>query len=194
MLTPPHLTRKWKREVEQTVPKARAAIVASITDLEKLRLSTGPGPLFAIMSRERAKLSYRWQAAYTERWATSRGGLIREEETGEPFRVPCCPICASQIVDKDGVPLTAEEMGRKRRTCAGCGSALWQADPKGPKRYPLADYIKKRMKGFFELLVTDEVHEYKGRGSAQGIAAGILADSCGRSLTLTGTLTGGYSP
>ena len=193
VLTPPHLTRKWKREVEQTVPKARAAIVASITDLEKLRLSTGPGPLFAIMSRERAKLSYRWQAAYIERWATSRGGLIRDEETGEPFRVPCCPICASQIVDKDGVPLTAEEMGRKRRTCAGCGSALWQADPKGPKRYPLADYIKKRMKGFFELLVTDEVHEYKGRGSAQGIAAGVLADSCGRSLTLTGTLTGGYS-
>ena len=193
VLTPPHLTRKWKREVEQTVPKARVAIVASITDLEKLRLSTGPGPLFAIMSRERAKLSYRWQAAYTERWATSRGGLIRDEETGEPFRVPCCPICASQIVDKDGVPLTAEEMGRKRRTCAGCGSALWQADPKGPKRYPLADYIKKRMKGFFELLVTDEVHEYKGRGSAQGIAAGVLADSCGRSLTLTGTLTGGYS-
>ena len=193
VLTPPHLTRKWKREVEQTVPKARAAIVASITDLEKLRLSTGPGPLFAIMSRERAKLSYRWQAAYIERWATSRGGLIRDEETGEPFRVPCCPLCASQIVDKDGVPLTAEEMGRKRRTCAGCGSALWQADPKGPKRYPLADYIKKRMKGFFELLVTDEVHEYKGRGSAQGIAAGVLADSCGRSLTLTGTLTGGYS-
>ena len=53
VLTPPHLTRKWKREVEQTVPKARAAIVASITDLERLRLSTGPGPLFAIMSRPR---------------------------------------------------------------------------------------------------------------------------------------------
>ena len=34
---------------------------------------------------------------------------------------------------------------------------------------------------------------HKGRGSAQGIAAGVLADACGRSLTLTGTLTGGYS-
>ena len=160
------------------------------------RVKPTPGSqlaLFAIMSRERAKLSYRWQAAYIERWATSRGGLIRDEETREPFRVPSCPLCASQIVDKDGVPLTAEEMGRKRRTCAGCGSALWQADPKGPKRYPLADYIKKRMKGFFELLIGDEIHEYKGRGSAQGIAAGVLADSCGRSLTLTGTLTGGYS-
>ena len=49
------------------------------------------------------------------------------------------------------------------------------------------------MKGFFDLLVTDEVHEYKGRGSAQGIAAGILADVCGKSLSLTGTLMGGYA-
>ena len=76
--------------------------------LERLRLSTGPDPLFAIMSRERAKLSYRWQAAYIERWATSRGGLIRVEETGEPLRVPCCPICAAQIVDKDAIQVVAE--------------------------------------------------------------------------------------
>ena len=49
------------------------------------------------------------------------------------------------------------------------------------------------MKGFFDLLVGDEVHEYKGRGSAQGIAAGVLADVCGKSLSLSGTLMGGYS-
>ena len=49
------------------------------------------------------------------------------------------------------------------------------------------------MKSFFDLLVTDEVHEYKGRGSAQGIAAGVLADACGKSLSLSGTLMGGYS-
>ena len=57
----------------------------------------------------------------------------------------------------------------------------------------MADYIKHRMKGFFDLLIGDEVHEFKGRGSAQGIAAGILADVCGKSLSLTGTLLGGYS-
>ena len=74
-----------------TVPGARAAIVASITDLERLRLSIGSGPLFAVMSRERAKLSYRWSPAVAKRWAASGGRLIRDEETGEPFRVPCCP-------------------------------------------------------------------------------------------------------
>ena len=193
VLCPPHLTRKWKREVEETVPFARAAIVTSITELEKLRLSTGSGPLFVVMSRERAKLSYRWKAAVIYRWAKSKGRLIRMEDTGEPFRVPCCPSCTAQVVDKDGVPLTDRDLNRRKRTCDACGSPLWQADHSGPKRYPLADYVKHRMKGFFDLLIGDEVHEYKGRGSAQGIAAGVLADACGKSLSLSGTLMGGYS-
>ena len=193
VLCPPHLTRKWKREVEETVPDARAVIVASITDLERLRLSHGPGPLFAVMSRERAKLSYRWLPAVVERWATADGRLVRDEETLEPFRVPCCPDCHAQIVDKDGVPLTQRDLARRKRTCDECGTALWQADRSGPKRYPLADYVKHHLRGFFDLLIGDECHEYKGRGSAQGIAAGILADACGKSLSLSGTLMGGYS-
>ena len=136
VLCPPHLVPKWKREVEQTVPGARAVIVKSITDLERLRLSIGSGPLFAIMSREKAKLSYRWKAAVIERWATSKGRLLREEETGEPFRVPCCPDCTPQVVDKDGVPLTDEDLNRRKRTCAHCGSPLWQADKSGPGPLP----------------------------------------------------------
>ena len=193
VLCPPHLVPKWKREVEMTVPGARAVIVKSITDLERLRFSIGSGPLFAIMSREKAKLSYRWQAAVIERWAVSKGRLVRDEETGEPFRVPCCPDCTAQIVDKDGVPLTDADLNRRKRACANCGSPLWQADKSGPARYPLSDYVKHRMKGFFDLLIGDEVQEYKGRGSAQGIAAGVLADVCGKSLSLSGTLMGGYS-
>ena len=193
VICPPHLTRKWKREVEQTVPGARAVIVASITDLDRLRAATGDGPLFAIMSRERAKLSYRWQPAVVERWATTGGRLVRDEETGEPFRVPCCPDCHEQVVDKDGVPLLGRDLARRKRWCPECGSALWQADKSGPKRYPLSDYVKHRLRGFFELLIGDEVHEFKARGSAQGIAAGVLADACGKSLSLSGTLMGGYS-
>ena len=199
VLGPPHLVPKWKREVEMTVPGARAVIVKSITDLERLRHSIGSGPLFAIMSREKAKLSYRWMPAVTLRWAVSGGTeskparLLRDEETGEPFRVPCCPDCTAQIVDKDGVPLTDADLNRRKHVCANCRAPLWQADKSGPARYPLADYVKHRMKGFFDLLIGDEIHEYKGRGSAQGIAAGVLADVCGKSLSLTGTMMGGYS-
>ena len=193
VLCPPHLTEKWKREVEETVPGARAAVVRSITDLERLRHSAGSGPLFVVISRERAKLSYRWKPAVVLRWATSGGWLLRDEETGEPFRVPRCPDCNAQIVDRDGVPLTNRDLSRRKRTCAVCGTPLWQADCSSLRRYPLSDYVKHRMKGFFDLLIGDEVHEYKGRGSAQGIAAGVLADACGKSLSLSGTLMGGYS-
>ena len=166
IICPPHLVPKWKREVEMTVPGVRAAIVESITDLERLRLSVGSGPLFAVMSREKAKLSYRWMPAVIQRWAVSKGRLLREEETGEPFRIPCCPDCTAQIVDKDGVPLTFADLNRRKHTCADCDAPLWQADRSGPARYPLADYIKHRMKGFFDLLIGDEVHECAPRNAA----------------------------
>ena len=126
VLCPPHLTRKWKREVEATVPGAQAAIVASITDLESLRRWSGAGPRFAVMSRERAKLSYRWQPAVVERWAAANGRLVRDETTGEPFRVPCCPACAGQIVDTG------------RRAADGPGAGPPQASLPALRRAPLA--------------------------------------------------------
>ncbi len=193
VLCPPHLTRKWKREIEETIPMARAVMVSSITDLEQLQRVSTVGPLFAVMSRERAKLSYRWRPATVERLAVSDGKLARDPETGDAIRIPCCPDCFEQIVDKHGVPLAEPALKRRKLRCSECGSALWQADPTGPKRFPLADYVKLRMRGYFDLLIADEVHEYKGRGSAQGIAAGVLADVCGKSLSLSGTLMGGYS-
>lgn len=85
------------------------------------------------------------------------------------------------------------ELERKKQRCEHCGGSLWQADRSGPRRFPLADYIAARMPRFFDLLLVDEQHEYKARGSAQGIAAGNLASACGRVLTLTGTLMGGYA-
>ncbi len=193
VLCPPHLTRKWKREIEETIPTARAVIASSITDLEQLQRLTTVGPLYAVMSRERAKLSYRWRPSTIERLAVSDGKLARDQETGEPIRVPCCPDCFEQVVDRHGVPLAETALKRRKLRCAECGAALWQADPTGPKRFPLADYVKLRMRSFFDLLIADEVHEYKGRGSAQGISAGVLADVCGKSLSLSGTLMGGYS-
>ncbi len=179
--------------IEESIPTARAVIVSSITDLEQLQRLSTVGPLFAIMSRERAKLSYRWRPATVERLAVSDGKLARDEETGDPIRVPCCPDCFEQAVDRHGVPLADTQLKRRKLRCSECGAAIWQADPTGTKRFPLADYVKLRMRGFFDLLIADELHEYKGRGSAQGIAAGVLADVCGKSLSLSGTLMGGYS-
>ena len=192
---PPHLVRKWKREIEETVPGAHAAIVTSITDLERLRMIGGDGPLFAVMSRERgAKLSYRWQPAVVERWAAARGRLFLDEATGEPFRVSCCPDCHAMVLDRDGVPLTDRDLSRRRHTCNACGSALWQADNSGPRRYPLADYVKHRMAGFFDLLIGDEIHEHKSREARHRASppASSPMSAAGHSAC-SGTLSGGYA-
>jgi hypothetical protein len=191
VLCPPHLVRKWQREILATVPAANAVIVKSITDLKRLPQDTAR-PLYVVLSREQAKLSYRWQPAVIERPVTDAHGVLREDD-GDVSRRICCPVCFDPVLDGEGLPLDRDELERKKLRCDRCSSPLWQADREGPRRYPLADYIARYLPGFFDLLIVDEQHEYKARGSAQGIAAGNLANACGRTLTLTGTLMGGYS-
>jgi len=191
VLCPPHLTRKWKREVEDTVPLAEAVIVSTISDLRRLRFDRH-WPLFVILSREKAKLSYHWTPAVLSRPDAAGGRVVRDEH-GDVARRNCCPGCWQTVLDDEGIPIDLAELGRRRHTCDRCGTPLWQADRNGPARVPLADYINRQMPGAFDLLITDESHEYKARGSAQGIAAGTLAETCGRTLTLTGTLMGGYA-
>ncbi|MEZ4479942.1 MAG: hypothetical protein R3B97_02160 [Dehalococcoidia bacterium] len=190
VLCPPHLVRKWQREVKATVPSAGAVIVRSISDLERVR-SVGGWPLFVILSREQAKLSYRWKPAIVTRTVSER--RVLRDEDGLPVPRVCCPACFAPVVDDEGVPLEEGDLRRKKLACQCCRSPLWQADCHGPRRFPLADYIARRMPGFFDLLLIDEQHEYKARGSAQGLAAGTLATACGAVLTLTGTLMGGYA-
>ena len=184
VLCPPHLTTKWQREIEQTIPYVHAVIVNSITDLERVREYPYKRPVFVIMSREKAKLSYRWKPVY-------KTVVLQDRELS--LEVPACVDCGKVPANKDKVPLKAKDLEKRKLFCVHCGGAFWSADKAGPRRYPLADYIKKYMRDYFDLFIGDEVHEYKGRGSAQGIAAGILAECADKSMTLTGTLTGGYS-
>lgn len=58
------------------------------------------------------------------------------------------------------------------------------------KTSPL-EYIKKQLKGYFDFAILDEVHQYKGGGSAQGVAAGWLINASKKTLALTGTISGG---
>ncbi len=226
ILCPPHLVRKWAREVRQTVPGAQPTIVARIADLERLRGTGGPTamlagrpghapivpPQFVILSRERAKLGYPWRPACVTRAARER------DECGHRSTFPCCGSCFTPILDREGIAVDPAALATRKHRCAACGQPLWQADgasrrvpphgqhlragaahaaaggrPAAGHRFPLAEYICDRMSGFFDLLLVDELHEFKASGSAQGIAMGQLAESIGTVLTCTGTLMGGYA-
>ncbi len=61
----------------------------------------------------------------------------------------------------------------------------------GYAKVPLAGYIKKRGKGKLDLLLIDEVHQYKGIDSDQGYAMHHLAQAARKVVALTGTIYGG---
>lgn len=59
------------------------------------------------------------------------------------------------------------------------------------RRYSIVLFMKKYLKGFFDVDVIDEAHEYKGAGTAQGYAAQTVINLCDKTIALTGTLSGG---
>ena len=197
VICPPHLVQKWKREIEMTVPGTRALIVKTMTQLERIREADPQGIFFVIVSREQAKLNYFWKAAYLDApMRTRSGNYFRNPETMEVIRKICCPDCGAQAMEVhqgDVRIFEPEDLENRKRKCQECNGALWTADNTQRRSYALSDYIRKRMPRFFDLLVCDEAHEYKGKNTAQGISAGNLAAACGQSLMLTGTLMGGYA-
>ena len=65
------------------------------------------------------------------------------------------------------------------------------ADSFGYGKVPLAGYIKHRARGRLDLLLVDEVHQYKGIDSDQGYAMHHLAQAAQKVVALTGTIYGG---
>jgi hypothetical protein len=177
VMCPGHLTRKWAREVTQTIPGAQAKIISRLSDVQAIDPQRQHYCLqYYVVSKERAKLSYAWRPAFNLR-----------------RNVPVCPDCGERVVDRDGVSVDQEVLGKRKHRCSACNAPLWQADNKRFRRFSVADYIKKRLNGYFDFFICDEVHELKGGATAQGNAFGTLASACKKTIALTGTLLGGYA-
>jgi len=206
IVAPPHLVPKWIQEIKDSLWGARAYNFNArdiITQLQNLRKQPTPPRLeFYVIGRERAKTGFLWRPAVVTRH-------------GKHF----CPKCGQELLDKDGYPLPVFEKNtqgryKKRYSCkskvwkweynpetgkhqsieTNCNEQLWQPDNvrKSFRKAIPAKFIKAKMKGFFDLFVADEVHQFKNT-SGQGYAFGALACACKYILCLTGTLAGGYA-
>lgn len=60
-----------------------------------------------------------------------------------------------------------------------------------PRKVATIDYIKRKMKNFFDLTIVDEIHLTKSGNTAQGNALGALASASKHLVGGTGTLFGG---
>lgn len=62
-----------------------------------------------------------------------------------------------------------------------------------PYRLATIEYIRRKMKNFFDIAIVDEVHELKGGMTAQGNSLGSLVQASKKVVAGTGTLFGGKS-
>ncbi len=61
------------------------------------------------------------------------------------------------------------------------------------RKFAPAQYIKKQLKGYFDIAVFDELHVYKGGETAQGTAMHAIVKASKQALGLTGTIAGGMA-
>lgn len=64
---------------------------------------------------------------------------------------------------------------------------------KGARKYSPVEFIKRYLKGYFDIAIFDEVHELKGGTTGQGHAMHSLVRSSKKQIALTGTIAGGYA-
>lgn len=62
-----------------------------------------------------------------------------------------------------------------------------------PRKYPIAKYIHRYLKGYIDYVIFDEIHLLKAGDSLQGEAFGDLASIAKKIIGLTGTLVNGYA-
>lgn len=195
---PPHLVDKWEREIHDTIPGVTTMVIDHYSQLLKLRRGRKPQRVvYWIMSNTMAKLGAAWKPClnvYSKhlKGKGTRGGIVIRVAG-----VAYCPSCAAPQVKVDATTGQTEflepELFHKRQcSCCECGEPMWQNT--GPlDRWPIARYIHKHLKGFFDYGVFDESHKAKGDSTEIGSAFSWLAASCKNTIALTGTLLGGYA-
>jgi hypothetical protein len=187
VMCPPHLCSKWEREIRITLPKVDVYQIRGYRDVANLNpLYKSLSPEWYIVSQTRAKLGTSWKPI------PNRGQWVKGKKYG--FHV--CPDCQTpiEIKQRDGtmLPASTDDLKKSKLACESCGAALWQWTNEFD-RWPVADYIHKKLNGYFDFLIVDESHQAKSAESAHGNAVGALSAACKYKLELTGTTFGGYA-
>ena len=195
VMCPPHLVETWRAELRKVFRDGTVDVRVLEKWREMLSYPRGkpPKPTWLIMGETIAKNGPYWRAAAVK----DRRGVLR------------CPDCGAQLRQKakgEGGFLSMKDLERSKKQCTAevvvehdkdgnpitrpCGAALWQYVGKQAVWAP-ADYIHRHMKGVFQYLICDEIHEEKSDTSARANALGSLVASCQKVVAMTGTLIGG---
>lgn len=145
VLCPSHVTKKWVREIEETLPNTKAAVVYNMADIDRVvdEHKKGNESTYIILSKERARDGYMWQPSVV--YSRSKKAYI-------------CPRCGEVIkmdLKDDGTnyKVAADQFFfRKQNTqnhkCENCGELLWSAINPNDKRLSHNKWVKIGNYGF----------------------------------------------
>jgi len=124
VICPSHMTKKWVREIEESLPDTFAVVVTSITELNKVYAAydRDDKTCYVVMSKEKARDGYMKRPAAV--WNKRRKAFI-------------CPVCDKTIMmylidcgSKYKVSANQSFFKRENKhnhKCEHCGSLLWTA-------------------------------------------------------------------
>ena len=122
VMCPSHITKKWVREIGETLPDTYGMIVKSPAEIDRLygMYESGDKSVYAIMSKEKARDGYMRYPAVT--WNGRRKGFL-------------CPDCLEPVqteISEDGTKylVNADQFfflneSRKNHKCSNCGAVVW---------------------------------------------------------------------
>lgn len=122
VLCPSHITKKWVREIEETLPDTEAGIIGGISDFDRFyrKYEQGDKSCYAVISKETARDGYMHAPAVI--WSARHKTFV-------------CPDCGTVIempvsVDGSSYMVKSDQFFFKRQSsanhkCAHCGTPLW---------------------------------------------------------------------
>ncbi len=145
VLSPAHVAKKWVREIEETLPDTKAAVVHNLADINRVYsdYQNGDKSVYLIMSKERARDGYMKRPGVT--YSKSKRGYI-------------CPDCGKVIemeVKEDGSHyiVNADQFffrkeNSQNHKCKECGQVLWTVCNPNDRRIGHNQWVKIGGYGF----------------------------------------------
>ncbi len=145
VLCPSHVTKKWVREIEETLPNTKAAVVYSLGDIDKVYKEhlAGNTSTYIILSKERARDGFMWQPAAVY------------SRVKKAYLCPHCGEIIEMEIKEDGTnyKVRADQFYFKKQTtqnhkCEHCGELLWSAINPNDKKLSHNKWVKIGNYGF----------------------------------------------
>ena len=124
VLCPSHMTGKWVRELDETIPDSLSAVVQSPEDFDALYAEyvRGSRTVFVVLSKETARDGYMRRPSV--HWSVIKRGFTCPD-CGSVIQMEFLDCGKKTLVDATSDYFRTET--RSNRKCACCGAVLWTA-------------------------------------------------------------------